>query len=333
MFNSTTILNFLKPKKLQESISKATNQAKDYLSELIACLEIMALQSASNNALNSTQKDALNQFDGFGKVSNVFKEDHPQHQQLKDAIQAINPKYYESARRSILTSYYTPDFITDAMWRTVLRLGVMEGYALEPSSGSGLFIKNAPSNFKGKWKAIELDPIAAKVTELTTGVRTYNDRFENVKLNNTPLSLVIGNAPFGQIKARDKQFGSLNIHNYFCVRSLAELHEGGIMAMLVSSWVMDSKTTTHREKMAELGNLVAAVRLPSKAFADKGAAQVTTDILFMQRTATPEKNPSWINLEDIEPGFPINGFFAQNPQYIIGTAQKPTEMQRATCIV
>ncbi|WP_199438482.1 Eco57I restriction-modification methylase domain-containing protein [Vibrio owensii] len=334
MMNSTAIYNFLKPRKIAKAISQATSRAKNYIDSMIEALTLLADIEDEERKATNAEIEVLNQFDGYGKATKALNPSHDRHNELKEALERIHPQAFEMAQRGVLTSYYTNDSIVNAMWRCVLRLGVQDGNAIEPAAGMGAFIKNCPSQFKGKFHAIELDPVTSKLLNLTTNsnCNVHNKRYEDTKLNNLQYSLAIGNPPYGAITARSKEFGKINILPYFMLRSLRELHEGGIMAFVVSTWLMDSQDTSIREQIAEQANLVASARIPSNQFNKKGASGVTTDILIFQKTSQPDTAPLWIETNE-ELGFRINSMFHAHPERIIGELKQANEFSYSTCEV
>lgn len=338
MMNSTAIYHFLKPRKISQAVSQATSTAlkkgKSYIDAMIEAFFLLGDLEDEKRKPTNAEKEILEQFDGYGKASKALNPSHDRHSELKEALERVHPKAFEMAQRGILTSFYTNDAIVSAMWRCALRLGVQEGNVIEPSAGMGAYIKNAPSQFKGKFHAIELDPTTAKLLDMTTdsNCNVHNTRYEHAKLNNLNYSLVIGNPPYGAIPAHSKEFGKINILPYFVLRSLRELHEGGICAFVVSTWLMDSQDSSVRELIAEQANLVAAARLPSNQFDKKGASSVTTDVLFFQKTKDAPTNPLWVETtEDL--GFRVNAMFAKHPELIVGEMKESNEFSYSTCEV
>ncbi|MGR5347348.1 helicase-related protein [Vibrio mediterranei] len=280
----------------------------------------------------NSEKAIINEFDGYGKATKAFNPSHERYDELKRTFDGYSDTAFDMASRGVLTSYFTDDEIVDAMWRSVLRLGVHSGNAIEPSAGSGTFIKRSPGGFDGKFFAVELDPITSEVCKHTTNAKTYTGRLEKTRFPSVPYSLVIGNPPYGSIPARSDEFGKLNILPYFMLRSLKELHEGGICAFVVSSWLLDSEDSTIREHIASQANLVAHARLPSNAFKRRGADGVTTDIILLQKTNTPDTAPEWVNTIEGD-GYRINAVYDAHPERVLGTIEAPSEFSYATCLV
>lgn len=325
--NSTSIFSFLRPKDIatpvkqvaQRSIKKATR----YIDRLINAVKLSRALTESGSKPTQDEVDVLNGFFGYGKAAPAFESDHADHEALKEAFG--DTKQFETARKGVLHSYYTPDLIVNNIWRALCRLGVTEGVVLDPCCGSGQFMKLAHPSFEGKFVAVELDPIAGGIARLTTpNSKIYvNQRFEHAKLPNSgEFDAAIGNIPFGNFKAHDQRFGNQSIHNYFMLRGLSELRDGGVLAFVTSSWVMDAKNTSVRKQLAAMGDLIAAVRLPNNAFSSESVS-VGTDILFLQKNRTSNKAPSWLEVGKHESGCEINQYFIDNPDHIIGEVVAP----------
>lgn len=74
-------------------------------------------------------------------------------------------------------------------------------------------------------------------------------------------------------------------------KSLDSVRAGGITAMVVSRFFLDSGTSEHREYIADRAHFLGAIRLPENAFKQNALTTVTTDIVFFQK-AHPWKKPN-----------------------------------------
>lgn len=279
-------------------------------------------------AVSDVERDVLTQYTGWGQLSGLFEPEHPQHAELKSLVTQAE---FAALEASVLTSYYTSEWIIDAMYRAVARLGVQEGLLLDFATGSGKFLAGRPATLSAmKSFAVELDGLTGTIARLLNpAAKIYvNQPFEQVKLPNSgDFSLVIGNPPYCSVPARDRAFGTLPLHAYFLIRGLSELHHGGLMAVVVSSWVMDSKDNDARLSLSARGNLVAACRLPNSVFKGEGA-NVVTDILVFQACQHPEENPSWIDTVEVndEAGsaYRVNRLFVDRPELVAGKISAPS---------
>lgn len=92
------------------------------------------------------------------------------------------------------------------------------------------------------------------------------------------------------------------------------------MAFISSKGTLDKQDSTVREYLAQKADLLGAVRLPNNAFAKNAGTEVTSDILFLQkRESPPEQLPEWVHLGQTADGIPINRYFEQHPEMVLGT--------------
>lgn len=99
------------------------------------------------------------------------------------------------------------------------------------------------------------------------------------------MDLAIGNPPYGGVRLNFKDKPHLSgktIANSFMQGTLEQVKPNGLSVMVVSSSFMDSTDASTRKAMAELGELVGAVRLPNTTFDDAGTA-VVADILVFKK--------------------------------------------------
>lgn len=333
--NPSQLFSFLSPvtQKTKQSVSQSISRAGQYIQSMI---DAIALATSLQNRTSEPSKSelaTLEQFFGYGKAAKAFETSHPQHAALKQAF--VDEQHYNIACKGVLHSYFTPTPIVEAMWRAVARLGVTEGRVIEPACGSGQYIKHAHPSFKGQFYGVELDPTVGIIARATNpNAKIYiNQRFEQVALPNSgQFDLAISNPPWGNIKAHDKRFGNLSIHNYFALRSLSELRTGGIMALVVSSWLMDSKNSKTRSEIAAIANLVAAVRLPNDAFKSESVS-LPTDILIFQKTDKQTIDADWLEVGELDNGATINNHFIQHPEKVIGDIEPCQALEFNSCKV
>lgn len=83
---------------------------------------------------------------------------------------------------------------------------------------------------------------------------------------------------------------------------------------------MDKQNPEVRKYIAQRAELLGAVRLPNNAFFANAGTEVTTDILFLQkRDRVIDIEPDWVHLSTTKDGIPINSYFAENPDMVLGT--------------
>ena len=69
--------------------------------------------------------------------------------------------------------------------------------------------------------------------------------------------------------------------------------------------------------------MIGAIRLPKNAFYQVAGTTATTDILFLQKREqeiVPDKREiNWLSIEEDENGVPVNSYFIDHPEMILGT--------------
>lgn len=290
----------------------------------IKAIEIANQQATCPTPLNQSDIDTLNAFNGFGSLAKAFECDS-QNQKLRDAF--LSGDDFNSAHNSTLTSFFTPEKVIKSIYSYLDLVGIRQQCkVLEPALGSGRFIDYAPANFRGNFTGVELDRTTGLIARLKhKSERIYiNQRFENVEFDE-PFSLCVTNPPYGDMKAHDLRYGRrLSVHNYFALRAIDELHDSGVLVMVVSTWLMDSQTNITRKLLSQKAKLLAAVRLPNTVFSSEGVS-LPVDIIVMQKGSGSE-SPNWIDSEPlINPTgkINVNRHYIENPECILGDINSP----------
>ncbi|MDR1664768.1 MAG: DEAD/DEAH box helicase family protein, partial [Clostridiales bacterium] len=74
-----------------------------------------------------------------------------------------------------------------------------------------------------------------------------------------------------------------------------------------------------RKYIAQRAELLGAVRLPNDAFLKNAGTETTMDILFLQkRDRLLDIEPDWVHLGLTEDGLPVNRYFLDNPEMVLG---------------
>jgi len=254
---------------------------------------------------------------------------------------------YEAARRSTQDAHYTAQPVIEAIYTGLERVGFKGGKLLEPSLGTGHFIGLLPASIRDNTKVtgIELDPTTAAIaTHLYPSATVINKGLQEVAIPPSYFDVVVGNPPFGNQSVFDpnhRDLSEFSIHNYFLAKSLDKVREGGIVAVVVSSFFMDANNSATREWIADRAHLLGAVRLPNTAFKQNALTEVTTDIVFLQKARDGEiPDRAWVTvgaIQDLDTGkeIPLNNYYIQNPQMILGRMALTGTMYRddmPTCV-
>jgi N12 class adenine-specific DNA methylase len=213
------------------------------------------------------------------------------------------------------------------MWGLVGDLGFDEGEVLEPGCGSGNFIGLAPPG--ARLTGVELDATTAAVTRHLYGERAtiHTGPFESLGDPDGRYDLVIGNVPFAKVSPYDRRHnqGRHALHNYFLLKSLHLTRPGGLVAALTSRYTLDAHNPAARAEMAELADLVGAVRLPAGAFRESSGTDVVTDLVVLRRREARRRPAglAWLRTQplaagDVEDPPAVNEVFAAHPELVAG---------------
>src|SRR5262249_37541435 len=119
-------------------------------------------------------------------------------------------------------------------------------------------------------------------------------------------------------------------------KSLDALRPHGVLAVVTSHFTLDKQNGAIREHLADQADFLGAIRLPSDAFKNEGT-RVVTDIVFLRKRAAGDEpnhvDPAWLEVEalDIEgTPTPINRYFLQNPDFVLGTWSRKDRLYDAT---
>jgi len=233
------------------------------------------------------------------------------------------PTYYDSARESTLTAFYTPPTVIKAVYKAMEQMGFREGNILEPSCGIGHFIGMMPDSMsESKIYGVELDTISAGIAQqLYQKTSIAAQGFEEANLPDSFFDAVVGNVPFGDFKVPDKRYDKHKflIHDYFFAKSLDKLRPGGVMALITSKGTMDKENPAVRKYIAQRADLLGAIRLPNNTFKGNAGTEVVSDILILQkRDRLIDIEPDWVHLGTDENGIPMNSYFVDHPEMILG---------------
>jgi hypothetical protein len=128
---------------------------------------------------------------------------------------------------------------------------------------------------------VELDPTTARITRLlypSADIRA--EGFESTRLPDGSFVGAVGNVPFGKITLHDPTYNRRrhSIHNHFITRSLRMCAPGGMVGLVTSRYTMDAANPAARREMAELADLVGAIRLPTGAMRRVAGTDVVCDL-------------------------------------------------------
>lgn len=294
-----------------------------FKNNLLAIQTLKQIESEDRTATPEEQ-EILSKYVGWGGLAQAFDSENEQwSKEFAQLSDALLPKEYEDARKSVLDSFFTSPAIIDGIYEALDRFGFNGGNLLEPSCGVGNFIGKMPSEMAEHTNiyGVEIDSISGRIAkQLYPDADIQMTGFESTHFQNGSFDAAVGNVPFGDLNFPDKQYGTTKLHDFFFAQTLDKVKEGGIVAFVTSKGTLDKKDESFRRQLAEKADLVGAVRLPNTAFKANAGTEVTSDIIFLQkRSAPPEELPDWVHLGKTEDGLRVNSYFAENPEMVLGT--------------
>ena len=291
----------------------------------VAAIRLLKELETEQRQATPDEQSILARYSGWGGIPQAFDEQNEKWEKEYFELKTLlTPEEYAAARSSTLNAHYTSPTVIRAMYAALEHMGVKPNTVLEPAMGIGNFFGLLPEQYhSAKLYGVELDSVTGRIAkQLYPEANITVDGFERVELPDNAFDLAIGNVPFGSYKLSEPRYNENNflIHDHFFAKSLDKVHPGGIVAFITSKGTLDKKDCAVREYLAQRGDLLGAIRLPSNAFAKNANTEVTSDIVFLQkREQPPEQLPDWVELGQTADGVPVNRYFEQHPEMILGT--------------
>lgn len=290
------------------------NKLKSLVANVEAIETAMKIQVQGRQA-TAEEKEILSRYSGFGGIKEVLNigTDKPIGGDMQEPIQRLQelinayPHFTEPMRHnviegikaSVLTAFYTPKFLVDAVVRqihaTFSENGLKMRSFLEPSAGIGGFL---PIAMSGTYDyAIEKDLISGMILSLLhENTLTRTAAFETIGeqgFEHTTFDVIASNIPFGNFRVFDAELwkkggmyeqATKTIHNYFFVKAMELLNEGGLLAFITSRGIADTPGNKFvREYLVNHADLISAIRLPDMLFMQTSGIEVGSDLLIFQK--------------------------------------------------
>ena len=333
---------------------------------LDAVRTLLALEN-TNRAPSESDRATLRRYNGFGGLKCVLlpaealadidrwpraeRELFPLVRELREIIDqgasgSDSTRLWNGIKSSVLTSFYTDERIVGAIASGLGRSGFSASRMLDPSAGMGVF-SQALANEQTDVVSFEKDLVTGRIMRLLTADNPRQtvriEGFEEIEAREAGrFDLVASNIPFGNFAIYDRAYSkgkdaakreaTRAIHNYFFVKGLDCLREGGLLAFITSRGVADSPTNAPiREYLMEHSRLVSALRLPDGMFSENAGTEVGSDLLILQKeTGKGVQNDlerlftQSISIESGGESFTENALFAEgnhaiSTAYSIGT--------------
>ena len=236
-------------------------------------------------------------------------------------------RYFNSLKNSILTAFYTPPEAINALSDALKESSVAPVRFLEPSAGNGAFVETFKNTFRNmETVCFEKDLLTGKIlSHLHPDDKVQITGFEEIE--NRPdnkYDVIASNIPFGDTAVFDTSFSKSDdtvkrqatraVHNYFFLKGVETLREGGILAFITSQGVMNSPSNEPvREWLMKNANLVSAIRLPNNLMSDNAGTEVGSDLIILQKnsnkTSLAPDEQAFVKSRTLSNGMNINNYF------------------------
>ena len=290
------------------------NKLKSLVANVEAIATAMKIRIDDRQATDE-EKEVLSRYSGFGGIKDVLNigTEHTVSDDVAEPIRKLQdligayPYYYDAMRQavidsiksSVLTAFYTPKFLVDAVTRQIHATfkdnGLQMSTFLEPSAGIGGFLPVAMPGTRSY--AFEKDCLTGLIlsllydeaTTVTAGFETIADQH----LEHGSFDVIASNIPFGNFRVFDAEMwkkggiyeqSAKTIHNYFFVKAMELLNEGGLLAFVAPRGIADTPGNKFvREYLVNHADLITALRLPDTLFMQTSGIEVGSDLLIFQK--------------------------------------------------
>ena len=301
--------------------------AKTKCKNNIAAIRLLKELQAQGRMATTEEQITLARFVSWGGLVNALTAGKSGWESEYEEIKSLlTEEEIQSAQESTLTAYYTEQSVISHIYHALGQFGFRGGNILDPAMGTGNFYSVLPENMeKSKLYGVELDTISGAIAKQLYPEAEIRVRgFEQSSYPDHFFDVVIGNIPFNSIHVDDPRYNRHNfrIHDYVLAKSLDQMRPGGIVAVITSKYTMDKANSKVRRYLAQRADLLGAIRLPNNAFKQVTGTEATTDILFLQkreREIVPdEDNSPWISIEENEDSIPLNTYFIDHLEMMLG---------------
>ena len=222
------------------------------------------------------------------------------HRIIRDntASESQYKSYMQSLKNSVMTAFYTPAPVVQEIAASLREAGIVPKRILDPSAGMGEFIRSFDTiaaeehtTFGFEKDILTGQMLSALHPEDKIRIRGFEE-IES-KLGGY-FDVVSSNIPFGDVAVFDPVFSKtdeparkiarMSLHNYFFVKGVDMLREGGVLAFITSQGVMNAPTNEPvREWLMSHTRLISAVRLPNNLFSENAGTEVGSDLIVLQK--------------------------------------------------
>ena len=298
----------------------------------IAAIRTLKAIEGENRLATPEEQTVLSKYVGWGGLSQAFDENNSSwSSEHKELAETLTEDEYTAAKSTVLNAHYTSPTVINGIYKGLAALGFSGGNVLEPAMGVGNFFGVMPEEMRkeSRLHGVELDSITGRIAkQLYQTADIQIKGYEETTFSDNYFDAAIGNVPFGNYGVFDKRYNKENflIHDYFFAKTLDKVAPNGIVAFVTTKGTLDKQNPKVREYLAKRADLVGAVRLPNNAFKANASTEVTADIIFLQkREKMAVELPDWCYVGKNHDGIPVNNYFLDHPEMILGTMKQGME--------
>lgn len=303
--------------RLEKEQRKATGEEKDTLQRYSGFGGLKCILNPANSPADLTHwsKSEAELFPLVSELHSVLRENSDTEQAYK--------RSFGSLKNSLLTAFYTPPEVVAVLADALRDIGIVPNRFLDPSAGMGEFTRAFTA---GQATNFEKDLLTGKIlAQLYPDDTVRIEGFEEIESRySSHFDVASSNIPFGDVNVFDPSFirsadkvkaqSTKSIHNYFFVKSVDVLREGGVLAFITSQGVMNAPANEPvRKWLMDNTNLVSAIRLPNNLFLENAGTQVGSDLIVLQKksskTALSADEKAFITSRALSNGVMVNNYF------------------------
>ena len=314
---------------------------KTHLRQNIDALKTAFTLDRERRAPTPEEERTLGAYSGFGAIKEVLENPTGKPDkdgmatlvaELHEVIRANTPdereykRYMDGIKNSVLTAFYTPPKVADAIVEAIWDTRIVPKRILDPSAGTGVFVNAV--DFHDPYAEItcfEKDPATGLILKhLHPEKRVRVQGFERIEPKYAGYyDVAVSNIPFGDVALFDPFFsthtdpvrrqGTRALHNYFFMKSVDMVREGGLVAFITSQGVLNAEQGRPvREWLMNRCEPVSAIRLPNNLFTEYAGTEVASDLIVLQkwsekRELTPDEQ-RFVNSSEIGNGIYLNDY-------------------------
>jgi N12 class adenine-specific DNA methylase len=270
------------------------------------------------------------------------------HKLLRENLSPVQYKEaFEAMKHSILTAFYTPQFLPQTLYAALSEQGIIPGKLYEPSAGVGIFIEQAVEAFPKLLavNAVEKDILTGTVLKaicrsMPVPVQVQVKGFEDTSPDEKgQWDFVTSNIPFGDFLVFDPAYRGSGIadkiHTYFFAKGLDKLGDGGLMAFLTTDAFLNNPSNEPaRKHVFTAADFISVSVLPDNLMKANANTEAPTHLLIVQKNDNKDKFTeaeelliATVEQENKWGKFFQNAYISMHPELLLGDEIGPGKNQ------